>query len=258
MLRNTAQNILAKALKSWLDSITDIGLRCELQTNVYIAGGAILSVYRGETPRDLDIYFSNKELAIRTLKYYGVIANNQYFIDLLGIPEDRLKIVSHNGELENDLEYTPVYATPNTLTLNNGIQLVIRYTGHPNFVLSKFDFDHTKMYYHCGELTIYDQALRSAFANELIYNRQAYPLSSLFRLKKFIRRGWGVSAGQLTKLAMQLALIDFSNLTLLKDQLYGIDVLYIESLVEQMEIYSVNNALSPDYISSLIDEVFNV
>lgn len=257
MLKSTVCNAVKEPFNNWIDSISDINLREMLYRRAFIAGGAILSVYRGETPKDTDVYFTDPDVAVTTLRYYGLIVSPSLFEDLEGNLETRLKIISHEGLLNCNEPFQPLYATPNTLTLSNNIQLVIRYTGSPYDLIKKFDYDHTKMYVHKSNLGITEAAKTSILSNELIYNRGPYPLSSLFRLKKFLKRDWNISAGQLTKLAMQLNKIDFTNLAQLKDQLYGIDVIHIEQLITELSKIDPND-LNTDLISELIDMIFDI
>ena len=257
MLKSTVCNAVKEPFNSWIESISDPILRETLYKSAFIAGGAILSIYKGEVPKDIDVYFVNPDVAVNTLKYYGVIASPSLFEDLEGYIETRLKIISHEGILKCEELFQPKYATLNTLTLSGNIQLIVRYTGTPEKIIRKFDYDHTKMYVHNTRLEVTEAAKTSILSNELIYNRGPYPLSSLFRLKKFLKRGWNVSAGQLTKLAMQLTKIDFTNLAQLKDQLYGIDVIRIENLIAELNKIDPED-LNVDLISELIDMIFDI
>lgn len=257
MLKSTVCNAVKEPFNSWIESISNLDLREMLHRRAFIAGGAILSVYKGETPKDIDVYFTDPDMAVTTLRYYGMISSPSLFEDLDGNLETRLKIISHEGLLNCDGPFQPLYATPNTLTLSNNIQLVIRYTGNPYDLIKKFDYDHTKMYLHKTHLSVSEAAKTSVLSNELMYNCGPYPLSSLFRLKKFLKRDWNVSAGQLTKLAMQLAKIDFRNLSQLKDQLYGIDVIHIEYLIAELNKIAPED-LTVDLISELIDMIFDI
>ena len=50
-------------------------------------------------------------------------------------------------------------------------------------------------------------------------------------MRKFINRGWYISAGQILKMSMNLQEFDLSNVEVLKDQLTGVDSLYFQWLI---------------------------
>ena len=75
----------------------------------------------------------------------------------------------------------------------------------------------------------------------------------MFRLRKFLLRGWNISIGQLTKLSMQLSKLDYTDLKQLKDQLNGVDVQYIDRLICLLEN---EKDITEDRIINLIDELF--
>ncbi|HXJ41375.1 MAG TPA: hypothetical protein VNH18_18985, partial [Bryobacteraceae bacterium] len=59
--------------------------------------------------------------------------------------------------------------------------------------------------------------------------------SQLFRLRKFIKRGWSINAGQILKIAFQVSELDLNNLEVLEDQLTGVDVAYFVQLITKLK-----------------------
>ncbi len=257
MLKATINDILTKKFLEWANTITDPYLKDKVLTNAYIAGGAILSLYKKEEPNDLDIYFQDFDTAKRLLKYYNISGSTIVFTDIQNNINQRLLLTNTSYSIKEEKDFYPIFVTRNTLTLNNKIQLVFRYIGDPYYVLSKFDFAHTKMYWNLIErVNIQDVAKDSIISNELQYFPGAYPLSSLFRVKKYLTRGWNISIGQLLKLSIQLAEIDYTNYEILKDQLYGVDIIYIDHL---MKMLSENkDTFTIDHIYKAVDKVFQV
>lgn len=253
MLLTTINDRLLKISNDLIDQLPQ-SLKFHFTINTFIAGGAILSLLRGEEPNDIDIYFRNQEtalLAAKHFKFYPIVID---FYDILGTKEDRIYLTETNYSIPKKEGLCPVFVSPNAITLNNGFQLIMRYTGDPESIISKFDFAHTQMYWSRETgVKISDKAKNSLILNELLYLPGAYPLSSLFRLRKFLLRGWNISIGQLTKLSMQLSKLDYTDLKQLKDQLNGVDIQYIDRLIYLLEN---ENELTEDRIITLIDELF--
>lgn len=255
MLKRTAINLLNEKLGAWLETLP-LDLALEAKESIFVAGGAVLSLMRDSTPNDYDLYFKDKRSLLAILKHYGRDYAEVTFEDILGECSNRV-LMGQPVSLDKKKAYDPIFCTSNALTLDGNIQIIIRYYGSPGNVVRNFDWAHTLCYYDMAEerLSVMPEASRSALANELIYRPGAYPLSSLFRMKKFIERGWNVSIGQMLKLSMQLALIDYSDPKVLKDQLQGVDVAYVESFLSRL---SSLDSSTTHHIQDLIDEVFGV
>src|SRR3546814_2527635 len=62
-----------------------------------------------------------------------------------------------------------------------------------------------------ANLTLRQPALESLLCKELRYVGSKYPVCSVIRLRKFIRRGWVINAGQILKMMMQVSELDLTN-----------------------------------------------
>ena len=58
-----------------------------------------------------------------------------------------------------------------------------------------------------------------------------YPLCSIIRTRKFIQRGYTINAGQYLKMAMQLNELDLKDVSVLQDQLIGVDSAYFDMVI---------------------------
>jgi hypothetical protein len=86
-----------------------------------------------------------------------------------------------------------------------------------------------------------------------------YPVCSIFRLRKFINRGWRINAGQILKICMQISELDLKEITVLEDQLIGVDSLYFMHLINKFKAKQANDSswvLSTHYLLSVIDKIF--
>lgn len=157
-------------------------------------------------------------------------------------------------------KYFPVFLSTNAITLSNGIQIVVRFYGEPDKIHETYDFAHTKAYWTSETGTVIPNEVYDAVINKtLIYTGSKYPVCSIFRMRKFIARGWKINAGQMLKICMQVSELDLMNIDILEDQLVGVDSLYFMSLIEQFRRMKEKNAdwdLTPQYIISVIDKIF--
>ena len=159
-------------------------------------------------------------------------------------------------------QYFPVFISSNAITLSNKIQLVVRFYGEPDQIHDTYDFEHTKAYFDFGknELVIPERVWELTMNKTLIYSGSKYPVASLFRIRKFINRGWNINAGQILKMAMQVSELDLMDIKVLEDQLIGVDSLYFMNMIEQFRRKQLNDTefeLTPDYVLSIVDKVFN-
>lgn len=153
--------------------------------------------------------------------------------------------------------YRPIFLSTNAITLSNKIQIVLRFFGSPDEIHANYDFVHCTNYWTSwdGELTLRQAALEALLARELRYVGSKYPVCSVIRLRKFIRRGWTVNAGQILKMMMQISALDLTNHAVLRDQLTGVDAAYFVQLIHKLhenDPEKVNSA----YLIEIIDRMF--
>lgn len=160
---------------------------------------------------------------------------------------------------KKDPEYKTVFMSSNAITLSDGIQIIVRFFGEPEEIHKNFDFIHTHNYYVNGELVTTTQALEATLAKQLIFTNSKYPLTSLIRLRKFIKRGWYVSAGEILKIVFKLREFDLTDVNILKDQLLGCDsayFLFLLSKINEDKIKNENLQIDAEYIVKLVDKIF--
>jgi hypothetical protein len=157
-------------------------------------------------------------------------------------------------------KYFPVFLSTNAITLSNKIQIVVRFYGNPEEIHDTYDFQHTKAYWTKATKTVIPNEVYDAVINKtLIYTGSRYPVCSIFRLRKFIKRGWNINAGQLLKICMQISQLTLNDIDVLEDQLIGVDSLYFMSLINQFKRQQETNKdfqLSAEYVMTVVDKVF--
>jgi hypothetical protein len=157
-------------------------------------------------------------------------------------------------------KFRPVFLTSNAITLSDNIQLCIRFCGSPEEIHKNFDFVHCCNYYtHAtGELVLKKEALEALLTKELRYVGSLYPICSLIRVRKFLKRGWSCNAGQFIKMIYQVNALNLSDIKVLEDQLTGVDAAYFAQLIQliKSDIVERNVEIDQTYIIELIDRLF--
>lgn len=202
----------------------------------------------------------------------GAEAEYEYFE---GSPEDSAagyvgEVMGDAGEIEDayqqteelalntdGADYRPVFMSTNAITLSDKIQIVLRFYGDADTIHENYDFVHCTNYWTSkdGNLTLRQPALESLLCKELRYVGSKYPVCSVIRLRKFIRRGWVINAGQILKMMMQVSELDLTNPEVLQDQLTGVDSAYFIELMTKLrenDPEKVNAA----YLVEIIDRMF--
>jgi len=181
----------------------------------FIAGGALTSVFMNTTISDLDIFFHGRKAFDEFKRYQGrdkpIFANKKYFICQTDCAE------SYNI---------------------NGIrvQLIKRLYGLPWDVINHFDFTICMGAYVPRENRIVqvNDFLYHLSGKELHYNIGKYPLASLWRARKYIEKGFKFPAIELIRLALTINNLNIKNYIDLKEQLEGIDTLFLKDLTDAL------------------------
>lgn len=279
--------------KKWVETIQDEELKDKVRSNVVIAGGAITSLLEGETPNDYDVYIKDFDVLVELANYYAELWNKDgrhkskvtiqvdvpepegdvetskviCFITSEGVAGEEEEITKASAGTEANIEveenevadYRPVFFTDNAISLKGKIQLVLRFWGEPEKVISSFDYVHCTNYFDRGnqDLHISKDALMSILNKQLKYVGSQFPICSLFRMRKYMERGYTISAGEILKMAFQISNLDLTDINVLREQLIGVDTTYMIDLVDRLEQAQENNVdIDYTYVVDLIDEIF--
>lgn len=180
--------------------------------------------------------------------------------DLITDPEPPKK-PEKKGKKDKPEPYRPKFISSNAITLSDKIQLINRFYGPADKIHETFDFVHCFNYWTSKdrELVLNVDALEAILDKRLVYKGSKYPLCTILRMRKFLKRGWTINAGQIVKACFQLSKLNLSDVTVLEDQLVGVDTTYFRTLVDTIQgELQTNRDLKIDetYIATLIDEIF--
>ena len=153
--------------------------------------------------------------------------------------------------------YRPVFLSTNAITLSDRVQLVLRFYGEPDAIHENYDFVHCTNYWTSWNdaLVLRPAALEALLARELVYVGSRYPVCSVIRLRKFIKRGWTINAGQILKAVMQISALDLTNIEVLQDQLTGVDCAYFSEVISKLK-ESDPTKVNTAYLIEIIDRMF--
>ncbi len=156
-----------------------------------------------------------------------------------------------------DGKFRPIFMSTNAITLAGKVQLILRFFGEPDQLHENYDFAHCTNYWTSwdSELVLRPKALECLLARELIYVGSKYPVCSVFRLRKFIKRNFTIGAGQILKICMQIAALDLTDIETLQDQLTGVDCAYFLEVVELMKAKDPTR-VDTAYLIEIIDRMF--
>ena len=176
MVDKNVKGSLKKKMNDWMENIDDANIKSIVKNNSIITGGAIVSLFQNEHPKDYDVYMKDKESAQAIAQYYVNKFNvvHPHTKAEVRVEEDRVKIFIQSqgvaSEDENVLKepfedaveamaeadnipaeelvkeekpkYRPVFLSSNAITLSNEIQIVVRFYGNAEEIHSTYDFIH--------------------------------------------------------------------------------------------------------------------
>jgi hypothetical protein len=182
--------------------------------------------------------------------------------------DGRIKIVIpslgiiRDKKIKKKKKFYPEILTDNAISLSDDIQLIIRFYGNPEQIHENFDFIHVMSYWKSddGKLYLNPDSVEAILAKELRYRGSLYPLASMFRLRKFLTRGWTITAGDIFKIGFQVSKLNFSDPQVMYDQLIGVDIHYFNTMIERIKSDLKEGKVkevTSDYLSNLIEEIFH-
>ena len=154
-------------------------------------------------------------------------------------------------------KYRPVFLSTNAITLSNDIQLILRFYGQPQEIHDNYDFVHCTSFWTSWNkhLELPPAALEALLAKELIYVGSKYPIASLIRIRKFLKRDFTITAGQILKICMTLQEFDLTDPYVLQDQLTGVDVAYFNEILHKLKERDPDK-IDTTYLMEIIDRMF--
>jgi hypothetical protein len=286
MQLKTINKIITKKMEDWLSTITDEELRSSVKKNLLVSGGSITSMLLDEKVNDFDVYIKDIDVLLKLTRYYVSQVDplieifdgrrkdilmerivdedvSQRAVAIKSLHEDQIKIFVGGGykkdwERKDDtLVYLPIFLSPNAISLTDDVQIVCRFHGDAKAIHESFDFIHATNYFTFEKGLVTNlAAVESILTKQLKYQGSKYPLTSIIRTKKFLKRGWNINAGEYLKMAFQLSELNLKSPEVLEEQLIGVDVAYFQTLIDILRGMPEDKLQYP-YLCTIIDRVFN-
>lgn len=186
----------------------------------------------------------------------------EYVTDVMGsgAVEDAFDATEQQALSQSDDDgkpkFRPVFMSTNAITLSQKVQIVLRFYGEADTIHENYDFAHCTNYWTKKDGVVLRQpALEALLTRELRYIGSKYPVCSIMRLRKFIKRGWTINAGQILKMVMQVDALDLKDLKVLEDQLTGVDCAYFVQVLEKLKDKDPTK-INTAYLIEIIDRMF--
>ncbi len=301
----TPQNTIEEGLNE-ADKLLIANFQQQVIDSTIVTGGSIASMLLGEEVNDIDVYFTDREVARKVATYYlntmrkdgnltvssqvhkiAVVDNNSNGVDIMirsaGVVGDGIDIKDYDyfesqdqnkiddyfaeyvkrGETRKiegqPLKHIVSFITSNAITLQNNIQIILRFCGDVEEIHKNFDFAHCTNYWTQETGVVYNvNALQHLLERRLVYIGSRFPIATMFRLRKFIERGYRVSGGEMVKIAYDISKIDMNDVRVLKDQLMGMDLAYFGEVISILRNGEKEGGKELDrtYLFQVLNQVF--
>lgn len=190
-----------------------------------IAGGAIRAVFANEKISDYDIYFSSR----KDLNEFKEVMKKK-------IEDKEFKKVFVT---ETATTYKYLYDRPKVI-----IQLITldHLFKSANEIIKEFDFTVCMGAYDItnDDFVLHENFLEHLSRKELHYNINCkYPIGAINRVKKYMNKGYNISGIEIVKIALAINNLKMNDYRALKEQLMGIDTMFLKDLTDVM--------MSPEY-----------
>jgi hypothetical protein len=281
----TIKKIISTKLNDWLESIEDLELRKKVKENILVSGGSITSLFLDQPVNDYDVYIQDMNVLISLAEYYcpGVVldgrkrdfyiekdmdelgdsyvSNSENAIRIKNLKPNQVKLnissVGIRKELVPDKKYQVAFLSQNVISLTDDLQIVLRFNGNNEQIHETFDFIHATNYFTFNDgLVTNISALECILSKTLKYQGSLYPITSIIRMKKFLKRGWNISAGEMLKIMFQISELNLKDPEVLEEQLIGVDISYFALLIDALRGVPADKITSL-YINTIIDKIFN-
>lgn len=247
--------------------LTDIDV-CKRLAQYYVKDIASIIVLDGREKDNLVENYNSSKPSLDGIDPINL--NAAEAISLRNLKEDQIKLyfLGAQGGMridenmgEDSKEYKPVYFSPNAISLTDNLQIVLRFWGTPEQVHKTFDFIHATNYFTFKDGVVRNlQAMESILTKQLRYQGSYYPVTSIIRAKKFIKRGFNISAGEMMKIIFQISQLDLNDPDVLEEQLLGVDVAYFDLIITALRNKHESDPtfkISTEYFNKLVDKIFN-
>ena len=177
--------------------------------NAFIAGGAITALFTGQKIRDWDVYFRSAQDCLNAQTWFGI-----------------------NGKLVNETDTSKSYQLGKS---EKPFQLIVmpELFGSPTEIFKCYDFTVCMGAYDfsVNAFAFGDDFLKHIAQRRLVFHTGTmFPICSLLRVMKYVRRGFFISGMEIIKIGLSIHSLKIDNFKELRRQLQGIDTAFLADL----------------------------
>ena len=183
--------------------------------SINICGGAITSIFTASAIKDLDFYVEDVDKMLEAIAFFDRNFGTQTFKSINAISWKR-----RQG------------------TRTFPVQLITRFTGPTSVIFEDFDFTVCQGAFNIQRDTFEfsERFLPDICKREIRYcGRSHYPICAMFRTLKYQRKGFKLSGITVMKIALAIAQLRITTYGQLKEQLFGIDTMYLQGLLGDVD-----------------------
>lgn len=181
--------------KQELVSLLPDSFKDDFNKNSFIGGGCIYSLYNNQKPKDYDFFVKDKGLALKIMSAFKFNSSLKYGNGVkIGMYKDKRLVVTDNAVSIGDF------------------QIVTRWVGTPEEVISEFDYKHNMFYYIDGKLgTLVNWDYLDDNILRFNDDRPRDICGCIIRSNKFVERGFELTNVEMSKMLLKLNEVGFNE-----------------------------------------------
>ena len=207
------------------------------ELGIQLCGGAVTALFSGAAIKDLDFYVRDS----------GQLDRAKIFL------EEWFKVSFSSS---NAITYKRKSRKSSKMWT---VQLITRFSGTPQDVFRNFDFTVTMGAYDFGrkEFDLHDRFLPDIAKRRLVYSGDShFPICAMARIAKYREKGYHCPNSTVMHIALSIVQLDIQNYKQLKEQLFGIDTIYLQHLLSSKKYQDYMAQGVPVDYGEFIAEVF--
>lgn len=207
------QKFLIRQALEQSDDVSTLLTACREQNMpLIVAGGAITSVFSNQPINDLDFFFQSETDFGLARQALGLAGMAPAFVSNAAVS----------------------YKEKGTR-----FQLISKIYGTPEQIIKRFDFTISMAALEVTdeeqEFVMHPYFLEHLAGRLLVFDRDAqYPIASLWRAVKFVKRGYHLPAMEILKMVLRCRELQLSTYNDVADQLDGVDAIYLKELTDSL------------------------
>jgi hypothetical protein len=203
-------------LRRWTErDATKANVFLELKRlKLMVCGGTINSIFTNSNINDLDFYMKDPSM----------------------LGECKAFLKHYFPDIEIETVNASTYKRKSTRSNKRWtVQLITRFHGEAADIFNWFDFTitHGAYDFETESFVFGDRFFSDLAKRRLVYSGSSmYPICAMYRTKKYVERGYELPGATIMHIALSIVQLKIENYKDLKEQLMGIDTMYLQKLLE--------------------------